>query len=88
MRPPTVTSSNRYPPLHDRAPAGLVAAAAVAGLAAGGLDGLGLDDGGDGGGGAALHVGVELLVSFRCNVSLGDQVAMWLTLREALQAWV
>ena len=41
--------------LHDDAPAGLVAAAAVAALTAGGLDGLGLDDGGDGRGGGARH---------------------------------
>ena len=41
--------------LHDDAPAGLVAAAAVAGLAASGVHGLGLDDGRDGGGGGALH---------------------------------
>jgi hypothetical protein len=50
-------------PLHDDAPARLVAAAAVARLAA--LDGLGLDDGNDGGGGAAGHLedcgGVGLL---------------------------
>jgi len=40
--------------LHDDAPAGLVAATAVAGLAALG-DGGGLDDGGDGGGDAGRH---------------------------------
>ncbi|OIB93218.1 hypothetical protein A7L05_18890 [Acinetobacter baumannii] len=40
--------------LHDRAPAGLVAAAAFARLAALG-DGSGLDDGGDGGGDAGRH---------------------------------
>ncbi len=42
--------------LHDNAPAGLVTAAAVALLAARGADGLGLDNGGDGRGGAAGHV--------------------------------
>ena len=39
--------------LHDGAPAGFVAAAAIAGLAA--LGGGGLDDGGDGGGDAGRH---------------------------------
>ena len=40
--------------LHDDAPAGLVAAAAVTGLAA--LDGLRLDDGGNGRSSAGGHI--------------------------------
>lgn len=41
--------------LHDNAPAGLVAAAAVALFTTGRGEGLGLDDGGDRGGGTARH---------------------------------
>lgn len=46
--------------LHDSAPAGFVAAAAVARLAA--LGGSGLDDGRDGGGDAGRHFEKELVV--------------------------
>jgi hypothetical protein len=44
-----------YPPLHDYTPARLIAPAAIARLAA--SHGLGLDDGGDGGGSAGRHCG-------------------------------
>ena len=68
--------------LHDRAPAGLLAAAAVTGLSA--AHGLRLDDSGDGRGGASRHDGkvgdgfgglripLSLTVTLQCQINLLD----------------